>query len=466
MAEAGRPIRKTLRPCIEESKNWDTTKNLYIEGENLDVLKLLQESYFSKVKMVYIDPPYNTGSDFIYRDDFKQRREEYEVELGMYGEDGNHLFRNTETNGRFHSDWCSMIYSRLVLARNMLSDDGLIFISINDNELQTLKTICCEIFGATNEVATLIWDKNHSAQSGIYKVYHEYVLVFAKNVGVLSRPISLKNDLFEAGAMKKVSGRHPATSFTFPKGTRFDAPDGTVFTGEYGDAEKVRVISGKLIAKNRKLLEDVTLEAGFTQANQMRQYFYGDRSSLVDSQGQKIVEFYFNSTGKIKIVKERSVETPQTTCKFGTQGTASNELSSLFELDECPFSSPKPLNMLTDFIQRFTGAGDIVMDFFSGSATTGHAVLDVNAKNNSLNRSFILVQLQEDLDDSLKYAQKDAVRTLQVAIEYLSKEKRSHNICEIGKERIRRAGEKIKQDGGGGKIIAGSRCWVPCFQAG
>ena len=454
IAKAAAPIRRTLRPCVEESKNWDTTENLYIEGDNLEVLKLLQESYLGKVKMIYIDPPYNTGNDFIYKDDFTKDKETTEDELGLFDEETDNrtmsggLFKNTEANGKFHSDWCSMIYERLLIAKDLLSDDGVIFISINDKEIQNLKKICAEVFGEKNEIATLIWDKNHSAQAGIYKVYHEYILVYAKNIDFIAPPASLNNDLFEAGAMKKISGRHPASCFTFPAGTRFNASDGTKLPQEYGEAEKVKIISGCMMAQNNRLVADVTMEAGFTQANQMQQYFYGDRENLVDSQGQKIVEFYFNSAGKIKIVKKRSVETPQTTCKFGTQAVASNELSALFELEECPFSSPKPVGMLTDFIRRFTKPGDIIVDFFSGSATTAHAVLEVNSLCNENSRSFILVQFPEDLDESLKYAQKDAVRTLQVAIEYLEGKNLSHTICEIGKERIRRAGEKIKEEAG------------------
>ena len=157
IAEAGRPVRKTLRPCVEESKNWDTTENLYIEGDNLDVLKLLQESYLGKVKMIYIDPPYNTGNDFVYRDDFTQSRDEYDGEVGVYNEDGDRLFRNTESNGRFHSDWCSMIYPRLVLARNILKDDGVIFISIDENEVQNMRKICDEVFGEANFISQLGW---------------------------------------------------------------------------------------------------------------------------------------------------------------------------------------------------------------------------------------------------------------------------------------------------------------------
>ncbi len=445
---ANAPISKTLRPCREESVDFDTTENLYIEGDNLEVLKLLQETYLGKIKMIYIDPPYNTGNDFVYEDDFAQSADEYLANSGQYDEDGNRLVKNVDTNGRFHTDWLNMIYPRLRLAKDLLTDDGVIFISINDKEANTLKSICVEIFGGSNFLATLVWDKNHSAQAGIFKVYHEYILVFCKNIDLIGTPKALNHELFEAGAMKKVSGRHPASEFTFPAGTRFDAPDGTELIGEFGDTEKVVITKGRMIAKCGKLQEEVTLKAGFTQANQMKQYFYGDRSTLVDSQGQRIVEFYFNSTGKIKVVKERGVESPQTTCHFGTQGAATTELASLFEMDEAPFSAPKPVGMLKDFILRFVCDGDIVLDFFSGSATTAHAVYEANASGNVKNIKYILVQIAEDLDESLKHAQKDAVRTLEVGIEYLDKVNLPHTICEIGKERIRRAGKKIKEEVG------------------
>lgn len=446
VAEAARPTTKTLRPVKEDSRNWDTTENLYIEGDNLEVLKILQESYLGKVKMIYIDPPYNTGNDFIYADSFMRSQKEENEQMGMYDEDENRLFKNTDTNGKFHSDWCSMIYSRLMLARNLLTDDGVIFISINDKEISSLKHICSEVFGEANFLATLVWDKNHSAQSGVFKVYHEYILVYCKNFSLIKTPKSLNHELFEAGAMKKVSGRHPASKFTFPAGTRFDAPDETEFSGEYGDTEKVVVLNGRMIAHNHKLLEDVTLEAGFTQTNQMKQYFYGDKETLVDSQGQKIIEFYFNSNGKIKVIKERSVESPQTTCHYGTQGAASNELANLFGLDESPFSSPKPVGMIKDFILRFVNDGDIILDFFSGSATTAHAVYEANSSGNIKHTKYILAQIEENLDESLKSAQKDAVRTLEVGIDYLNSVNKPHTVCEIGKERIRRAGDKIKAE--------------------
>ena len=442
------PIRKTLRPCKEESKDWDTTENLYIEGDNLEVLKLLQGSYLNSIKMIYIDPPYNTGNDFIYHDNFAIDKNEYEEELGIYDENENRLFKNTELNGRFHSDWCSMIYPRLQLARNLLTDDGVIFISINDNEIDSLLKICCEVFGEKNFIATLIWDRNHSAQAGIYKTYHEYIVMFCRDIDLLGTPKSLNQDLFEAGAMKKESGRHGMQEFTFPKGTRFDATDGVELRGSWGGLEKVELVEGRMISENGKLKEAVTLKCAFTQISQMKEFFYGDKSSLVDSRGQKIVEFYLNSNGKVKVVKERGVEAPQTTCKFGAQGPISKELANLFGTEDSPFDSPKPLSMIKDFVSRFTNVsdGDIILDFFSGSATTAHAIMELNSEVEHSNRKYILVQIPENMDQSIKQTQKDGKKTLQTAIAYLESKKRPHLLTEIAKERIRLASEKIEQN--------------------
>ena len=444
---ANTPTTQTLRPCREESVDFDTTQNLYIEGDNLDVLKVLRETYLGKVKMIYIDPPYNRGSDLIYSDDYSIDREEYINNSGQLDESDNLLERNLETNGRFHTDWLNMIYPRLKVARDLLTEDGIIFISMNDSEYNSLHKLCIEIFGERNFIANLVWDRNHSAQAGIFKVYHEYVLVFAKNKDFIGTPKSLNSDLFEAGAMKKESGRHPLSEFTFPAGTRFDAPDGFELYGTWGDVEKVTLLSGRMIAKNKKLVEDVTLLAGFTQREQMRQFFYGDADSLIDSRGQKIKEFYLTASGKVKVVKERGVEAPATTLKYGAQGPISVELAHLFGLEEPPFDAPKPVKMLQDFIYRFTDFDDIILDFFGGSSTTAHASLDVCA-NYKTKRRFIIVQIQENLDESLKTASKDAKRTLEVAIEYLDKHSLPHFITEIGKERIRRAGRKVKEEAG------------------
>lgn len=445
LLKANTPINKTLRPCREESVNFDTTENLYIEGDNFEVLKILQESYLGKVKMIYIDPPYNTGNDFIYKDNFAKSKDEYEEELGITDEEGGRLFRNTDSNGRYHSDWLSMMYERLVVARDFLSDDGLLFISISDKEINNLKSICSEIFGEGNFIANLIWNRNHSAQAGVYKVYHEYIMLFSKNSEYIKTPKSLNDDLFEAGAMKKASGRHSMQEFTFPKGTRFDAPDGTELNGEWGDIEKVILVKGRMISEKGILKEDVTLKAAFTQIDQMKEYFYGNREDLVDSRGQKVIEFYLSSTGKVKVIKKRGVEAPQTTLNYGSQGPISISLAELFSLPESPFDSPKPVDMIEDFIMRFTDDKDIVMDFFAGSSTTAHAVFQANCKREA-KVGYILIQYPENLEESLKTATKDGVRTLENAISFLNKMKKPLLLTEIGKERIRRAGKKIVEE--------------------
>ena len=428
---ANAPIAKTLRPCREESVNFDTTENLFIEGDNLEALKLLQENYLGKVKMIYIDPPYNTGNDFIYEDDFAESTDAFFERSNQVDEEGNRLIANTDTNGRFHSDWLSMIYSRLKLARNILKDDGILFVSINDKEYENLKKLLDEVFGARNYVSTLIWDKNHSAQAGVFKVYHEYVVVFAKNIELIDTPTSTSaGEHFEAGAMKRESARHPSTEFKFPKGTEFRAPDGVELNGQWGGIETVELISGRMIAKDNKLVEDVVLKAAYTQKNQMQQFFYGDRESLRDSRGQKIVNFYFNGSGKIKIVKERSVETPQTTLNsYGSQGVISTELANLFKLSQTPLDNPKSVDMIKDFIHWFTtNSNDIVVDFFAGSATTAHAVMKLNAEDHG-KRQFIMVQLPQLINEQSEPYQAGY-----------------NTIADISKERIRRAGKKIVED--------------------
>ena len=440
--EAQKRSTGTLRPCPEESVDWDTTENLYIEGDNLEVLKLMQKSYHSRVKMIYIDPPYNTGKDFVYKDNYTDNMKNY---LELTGQDKK-LSTNTESDGRYHSNWLNMMYPRLKLARNLLTDDGVIFISINDHEFDSLKKICNEIYGEENYISTLIWDRNHSAQAGIYKVYHEYVLLYAKNIDFIDTPQSLNNDLFEAGAMKKASGRHSMQTFKFPKGTRFDAPNGAELAGEWGGIEKVILVEGRMVSENGYLQEDVVLKAAYTQIDQMQSFFYGDRSSLFDSRGQRIIEFYLNSSGKVRVIKERGVETPQTTCRFGAQGPISKDLATLFGTEDSPFDSPKPIAMLNDFILRFTNPEDIILDFFSGSATTADAIISINSESIGENRNFILVQFPEDLDESLKKATKDSVKTLQTAILYLKNRKLPHLLTEIGKERIRLRGQKLLQE--------------------
>lgn len=420
------PSVATLRPMREESVNFDETENLFIEGDNLEVLKLLQKPYFGKVKMIYIDPPYNTGREFIYPDKFAETLDTYLDYTGQKDAQGHTFSTNVESSGRYHSRWLSMMYPRLYLARNLLRDDGVIFISINDKEIHNLRALLDLTFGEENFLATLVWDKNHSAQAGVFKVYHEYILVYSKNIEQIETPKSSNSDLFEAGAMKRESSRHPMTEFSFPAGVRFEAEHGTELTNSWGGTEKVELIKGRMICDNGFTKEPVTLRAAFTQKNQMQQFFYGDRETLIDSRGQKITEFYFTASGKIKIIKERGVETPQTTLKdYGSQGAISTELASLFGLDESPLENPKSPNMMKDFISWFTEKDDLVLDFFAGSGTTAHGVYLKNLEDQG-NRKFILVQLPEKSADS-STAYKAGYST----------------IADLSKERIRRAGTKL-----------------------
>ena len=422
--EAMAPCRKTLRPCPEESVNWDTTQNLYIEGDNLEVLKLLQNSYMGKVKMIYIDPPYNTGNDFVYHDDFHRTQKEEDEAAGIINEEGERMIKNTESNGKFHSDWCSMIYSRLMVARSLLKEEGVIFISIDDNELENLLNIGNEVFGEKNHIVTLIWNKQHSQQQGLFKRYHESIIVYAKNLSI-HKNIGGGSGIIEAGAQKKISKANPESTFSFPAGVRFDAPDGFTLCGTYGDSEKTTVVKGVFCAKEGKTTGPITLSAGWTQKNQMKEFFEG--KEVYDSKGQRVLEFYFNSAGKIKCTKERSKITPPSLLPpYGMVSEQSEALARI--LGGYYFDSPKPVKMLEDFCKWFVNDGDICLDFFSGSATTAHAVMQLNSEDGG-NRIFIMVQLPEETAaDSEAY--KAGYK----------------NICEIGKERIRRAGKKIKEE--------------------
>lgn len=395
MRAAQTPTTATLKPDKENSKDWDTTKNVFIEGDNLEVLKVLQKHYHGKIKMIYIDPPYNTGSDFVYPDNFKEGLDTYLEWSKQANEDGKKLSSNSEADGRYHSNWLSMMYPRLKLARNLLTDDGVILISIDDHEQQRLRDLADEVFGQSNFLATLIWDTNHSAQSGVFKVYHQYVHVYARNSVKVSPPRIGNGDEFEAGAQKRPSARHTVSEFTFPAGTRWDAEDGAELSGKWGGSENTSLVEGRMRCIGGKLSEDVTLAAAWTQKSQMQQFFHGDRESLYDSRGQKITNFYFTSTGKIKIVKKRGVVTPSTVRReYGSQNSISNNLAKLFEADSSPLDSPKPVNMIEEFAEWFTGGEDIILDFFAGSGTTGHGVLQRNLKDGA-KRRYILVQLPE-----------------------------------------------------------------------
>lgn len=425
IVEATRPIRKTLRPCPAESVDWDTTENLYIEGDNLEVLKLLQESYLGKVKMIYIDPPYNTGNDFIYRDDFAMSGEEYSEESGQVDEEtGDQLFHNTDSNGRFHSDWCSMIYSRLMLARNLLAEDGVIFISIDDNEYSNLKNICDEVFGIQSFLATFVWKRRASSQLDKSKCStdHEYVLAY-------------KGTHFQAlrGIDKDYKGySNPDND---PRGP-WTTGDLTVgMTGDMRPNQYYDLIdpkTGKVYKPNYNRVWSYIPES-------MAQLIAEDRIVFPDDTTKRPMKKRFAS-------ELGSGTNPQSTWMdsvgMNTEGT--RQMYDLF--GKAFFSYTKPESLIKALILQATTQDSIILDFFSGSATTAHAVMQLNAEDGG-HRKFIMVQLPEPCDEKSE-AYKAGYQS----------------ICEIGKERIRRAGEKILQSvtsGAGNSKGEGFGCGMP-----
>lgn len=426
IVEANKPIRKTLRPCQEESVNWDTTENLYIEGDNLEVLKLLQESYLGKIKMIYIDPPYNTGNDFIYRDDFALSAGEYAEQSGTVGEDGERLFVNSDSNGRFHSDWCSMLYSRLMLARNLLTEDGLMFISIDDNEVENLKEICNEVFGYANALTPFIWPLPRGINAGLIARAHEYVLCYGKNLKARRNfnRVSKEVEYSIERCNKKIDSRHPESTIDFPAGVPYEGKD-KVMNGVIEGSEKITII-GEMVFKDGKLAEPVTLSAGWTMKNMIQDWLQGKK--VFDLKGQEIEGFFFKENGRLYSKKIMSTVSIKSVLKdIPDTQFARKELEELFDSQDV-FSYPKTIELVKLFAKLSTDPGDIIMDFFSGSATTAHAVMKLNAEDES-DRKFILVQLPEKTaEDSEAY------------------KRGFSNICEIGKERIRRAGIKIKEE--------------------
>ena len=414
IVEANKPIRKTLRPCVEESKNWDTTENLYIEGDNLEVLKLLQESYLGKVKMIYIDPPYNTGNDFIYADDFMRSQEEENEQMGMYDEDDNRLFKNTDTNGRFHSDWCSMMYSRLMLARNLLKDDGVIFISIDDGEVENLRKMGDEIFGESSFVADLIWQKKFSRSNDAtyFSTMHDHILCYCR------KNILLDDTGWKIGLL--------------PRGDEIPAGYGNPDNDPRGVWTSV-ILSAK--SGSSSLLYEITTPSGRKVTPPSGRYWSCSKETFDKWVADNRIWFGANGDGsprKKTFLSEVQAGLRPNTILFqneaGNNQEAKQETKALFD-GVGVFDGPKPVRLLKLLvtIANFE-ENDILLDFFSGSATTAHAVMQLNAEDGG-HRKFIMVQLPEKCDEASE-AYKAGYK----------------NICEIGKERIRRAGDKIKSE--------------------
>lgn len=459
MVEVGKPIRKTLRPCKEESKYWNHTENLYIEGDNLEALKLLQESYLNAIKVIYIDPPYNTGNDFIYKDDFSIDKSEYEEQIGLTDIDDNRLFKNNESNGRFHSDWCSMMYSRLMLARNLLAEDGAIFISIDDHEGDNLKKICDEVFGAECFIANLSWQRTYSVRNdskGI-PIEVEHILVFSKQS--TWTPKRLPRTAEMDSAYSNPDGDICAWMSGSPVASEAATHQGMVyaiqhpFTGEmiypsdtahwrYSQSQMLEYMQGwckyKLEDLNdskqrakvcgiseddiRKDVKGIVLAEPFEQATLKAKEVY---------EKGPWPRFYFTNGGKggirrkvyLDAVGGRIATNFWCYDEVGHTDEAKKEVKSLFS-GTAPFDTPKPTRLIEHILKIASDEDSIILDFFSGSATTAHAVMKKNSEDNG-KRKFIMVQIPEK-----------------------NRSAEFETLCEIGKERIRRAGEKIKEEAG------------------
>lgn len=416
---ANAPISKTLRPCREESVDFDNTENLYIEGDNLDVLKLLQETYLGKIKMIYIDPPYNTGNDFIYNDDFAESTEEYLANSGQFDEDGNRLVQNTESNGRFHTDWLNMIYPRLKLAKDLLSDDGVIFISISDAEFYNLKKVTDEIFGNQNYCGDILWNSTKSVtNTALISVSHTYNLIYFKNINyfVKNRSDFRLPDTGEGFENPDNDPRGPWKADPFQVGgwrpnqqyEIINPNTGVVYTPNPNCSWK------NDYSKFLELLKDNRIIFGKT----------GDGSPQ-----RKRFIWEAQERGKVAKTWWDDVETT-------TNGT--QLLKNIFD-GNILFNNPKPVGFIKKFLQLGAGYDGLILDFFSGSATTAHAVMQLNAEDGG-HRKFIMVQLPEETDEKSE-AYKVGYK----------------NICEIGKERIRRAAKKIAEENPNAKFDGGFR---------
>ena len=426
LREAAAPINKTLRPCPEESVDWDSTQNLYIEGDNLEVLKLLQNSYMGKIKMIYIDPPYNTGNDFVYHDDFAQSAEEYDE--SNRDEEGNRYRKNTDSNGRFHSDWCSMIYARLMIARSLLTDDGVIFISIDDNEQRNLRNICDEIFGESNYIATFPRLTTKSGKTPLtYMISHDYILCYVKNAKDVFTGKAYEDDSYKyedefVTERGKYNLKQPldCNSISYSKSLDYPIEHEGVTYYPGGDYQKyLERKNGNFLKKDyawrwSRDLFDFGLKNGWIVFQNGRIYTKGYLNASIEK----------NSDGTYSICqreKTRKLSTIDFVKNEYSNDIAKKQVAS-YKID-AKFDYPKPYNLIYDLMESYINNDCIVLDFFSGSSSTADAVMRLNLTDKG-SRRFIMVQLQEEVEGNEEYK----------------------TICEIAKERIRRAGKKIKEE--------------------
>ena len=432
---AAKPTRQTLRPVVEDSVDWDTTENLYIEGDNLEVMKLLQRGYLGKVKMIYIDPPYNTGNDFVYNDDFAMSQEQLDEAMDNLDEEGNRLRKNLDSNPRYHSDWCSMIYSRLLVARTLLANDGIIFISIDDNEVHHLRKICDEVFGARNFVAEFIWvkKKKGSHLSQTHRSMTEYVMCYAKNNGSLELFGEMAYSDKQQPLAKKTN---TLKSLSFPSNCiHANLPDGLYKEGKYGTGNSALYFSDFKV-KEGKVSNELVVSGPFvwSQNKLDEEIKKGSTINLSSKFGFNVLRS--DQADKFK----RPSSLIDSSIGVGTNEDAYTEIQHIFQ-HEAIMSYPKPSSLILYLIRCATyfSPDSLILDFFSGSATTAHAVMQLNAEDGG-KRKYICVQIPEETPKDSE-ARKAGYNT----------------ICEIGKERIRRAGKKIKEENKDKNIDTGFR---------
>lgn len=444
IVEANKPIRKTLRPCKEESVDWDATENLYIEGDNLEVLKLLQESYLGKVKMIYIDPPYNTGHDFVYPDSFIMDNDDYNEGVGYFDEDGNVNFKreNNITAAKYHSDWCSMLYSRLMLARNLLSDDGVILINMDENEISNLQKICAEVFGEPNDLGTIVWDKrNPKGDARGVSYQHEYVLVYSKNKTVFAQNCKMQRPKKNAAViLKKANQLFSKVSLTYSlDNANADFGAWMRSQNDFSGGEKAY----NKIDENGDVYRPVSM-AWPNKKKAPDDYFVPLIHPVTHKECPVPERGWRNPSSTMKKMMEEGRilfgkdETTIPNSKYLLKDNMYENIPSLLYYGGSdtdlladmgiPFDTPKVVSICAEHIASFTGDGDIILDFFSGSATIAHATMQQNADDGKT-RKFIMVQLPEPVDNNSEAAHKGY-----------------SNICEIGIDRIKKAGEKIRKN--------------------
>lgn len=429
---ADSPTNLELKAERAQSRDFDVTSNVVIRGDNLDALKILRRNYSSSVKVIYIDPPYNTvKKEFIYKDDFRKSDSDLINDLGL-DEETIERFQDLYST-RSHSGWLAFMYPRLKIARDLLADDGVMFISIDDHEQPNLRLVCDSIFGENNFLACVVWDLGAGTTAGHFIRSHEYLLVYARNKDRLDNfKYRGSDDVISERALKRISQKNPASDITFPKGIEFEGEDAT-FTGEIGSGEKIHIVDGSLVFKNGKLAQDTTLRAGWAMRNQILSWL--DGQDTYDSKDQRIIKFFFSKKGILQYEKERIRINPRTVLSgIASTKKGSARIMKLFGANVFPY--PKPTELVKHLIGLVTHENDVILDFFAGSGTTGEAVMELNSEDH-LNRKYIMVQWDEEIEKNEEGA---------AAIKFCEDNGLDTVVSNIMIERLNRTGDMVKEE--------------------